>query len=192
MWTLGKRNGENALNVVVKEYDGQVLIHLRHYFKLLGKIVGIQRKKGSHWIWQSRIHSTSLLLTLIAKWDVSVVWMNKLNHLLQKELKEICSQLLVGKMNECMKSIAKSCTVNVICMFLIRFTFIHIYISIFNDEGTILDQYADGVGLVAFKWFKVWSELQTFHLGSCWRMVRQRCYPYSRQMDLPVIEFMWW
>ena len=37
MWTLGKRNGENALNVVVKEYDGRVLIHLRHYFKAAGE-----------------------------------------------------------------------------------------------------------------------------------------------------------
>ena len=160
--------------------------------KLPGKIVGIQRKGGLHWIWRSGIHSTSLLLTLIVKWDASVIWMNKLNHLLQKELKEICSQLLLGKMNECMKSIAKSCIVYVICMFLIRFTFIYIFLSIFNDEGTIPDQYADGVGLVAFNWFKAWSELQTFHLGSCWRMVWQCCYPHSRQMDLSMIEFMRW
>ena len=27
MWTLGKRSGEKALNVVVKEYEGHVLIH---------------------------------------------------------------------------------------------------------------------------------------------------------------------
>ena len=37
MWTLGKRNGENALNVAAKDYDGQVLIHLRHYFKAAGE-----------------------------------------------------------------------------------------------------------------------------------------------------------
>ena len=56
-------------------------------------------------------------------------------------------------MHDSMKSIAKSCIVYVICMFLIRFTFIYIYflLLIFNDPGTILDQYADGVGLVAFK-----------------------------------------
>ena len=46
MWTLGKRNGENALNVVVKEYDGQVLIHLRHYFKAAGEDRWYPTKKG--------------------------------------------------------------------------------------------------------------------------------------------------
>ena len=34
MWSLGKRKGKNALNVVVKEYYGQVLIDFRHYFKV--------------------------------------------------------------------------------------------------------------------------------------------------------------
>ena len=29
MWTLGKRNAENALNVVAKKYEGQVLIYIR-------------------------------------------------------------------------------------------------------------------------------------------------------------------
>ena len=33
MWTLGKRSGEKALNVLVKEYEGQVLINFRHYYK---------------------------------------------------------------------------------------------------------------------------------------------------------------
>ena len=37
MWTLEKRNGENTLNVGVKEYEGQVLIHLRHHFKAAGE-----------------------------------------------------------------------------------------------------------------------------------------------------------
>ena len=46
MWTLGKRNGENALNVVVKEYDGHVLIHLRHYFKAAGEDRWYPTKKG--------------------------------------------------------------------------------------------------------------------------------------------------
>ena len=46
MWTLGKRNGENALNVVVKEYDGQVLIHLRHYFKAAGEDRWYPTKRG--------------------------------------------------------------------------------------------------------------------------------------------------
>ena len=45
-WTLGKRNGENALNVVVKEYDGQVLIHLRHCFKAAGEDRWYPMKKG--------------------------------------------------------------------------------------------------------------------------------------------------
>ena len=46
MWTLGKRNGENALIVVVKEYDGQVLIHLRHYFKAATEDRWYPTKKG--------------------------------------------------------------------------------------------------------------------------------------------------
>ena len=46
MWTLGKRNGENALNVFVKEYDGQVLIHLRHYSKAAGGDRWYPTKKG--------------------------------------------------------------------------------------------------------------------------------------------------
>ena len=46
MWTLGKRNGENALNVVVKEYDGQILIHFRHYFKAAGEDRWYPSKKG--------------------------------------------------------------------------------------------------------------------------------------------------
>ena len=46
MWTLGKRNGENTLNVVVKGYDGQVLIHLRHYFKAAGEDRCYPTKKG--------------------------------------------------------------------------------------------------------------------------------------------------
>ena len=46
MWNLGKRNGENALNVVVKEYDGQVLIHLRHYSKAAGEDRWYPTKKG--------------------------------------------------------------------------------------------------------------------------------------------------
>ena len=67
MWTLGKRNGENALNVVVKEYDDQILIHLRHYFKAAREDRWYPTKRGSHRIWQSGKHSTSLSLTLIVK-----------------------------------------------------------------------------------------------------------------------------
>ena len=48
MWTLGKRNGENALNVVVKEYDGQVLIHLRHML-LCNRIGLIQTNHMTSW-----------------------------------------------------------------------------------------------------------------------------------------------
>ena len=33
MWTLGQRSGENSIKVVVKEYQGQVKVHIRHYFK---------------------------------------------------------------------------------------------------------------------------------------------------------------
>ena len=46
MWTLGKRNGENALSIVVKEYDGQVLIHLRYYSKATGEDLWYPTKKG--------------------------------------------------------------------------------------------------------------------------------------------------
>ena len=46
MWTLGKRSGEKALNVVVKEYEGQVLIHFRHYFKASEEDRWYSTKKG--------------------------------------------------------------------------------------------------------------------------------------------------
>ena len=46
MCTLGKRNGENALNVVVKEYDGQVLIHLCHYLNAAAEDRWYPTKKG--------------------------------------------------------------------------------------------------------------------------------------------------
>ena len=37
MWTLRKCKKENTLNVVVKDYDGQVLIHFRHFSKVSGE-----------------------------------------------------------------------------------------------------------------------------------------------------------
>ena len=46
MWTLGKRNGESTLNVTVKEYEGQVLLHFRHYFKASGEDRWYPTKKG--------------------------------------------------------------------------------------------------------------------------------------------------
>ena len=46
MWTIGKRNAENALNVVAKEYEGHVLIHIHHYFKATGDDRWYPTKKG--------------------------------------------------------------------------------------------------------------------------------------------------
>ena len=46
MWTLGKRSGEKALNALVKEYEGQVLIHFRHYFKASGQDRWYPTKRG--------------------------------------------------------------------------------------------------------------------------------------------------
>ena len=82
-------------------------------------------------------------------------------------------------MNECMPKIATSCKSNVVFMFLIMFTFVYIYID-FNDQVAILDQHGNGLSLVAFEWFQV-----------SYMSVKQCCYPHSRQMDIPVIEFMW-
>ena len=48
IWTLGKPSGEKALNVVVKEYEGQVLIHFRHYFKVSGEDRWYPSKKEWH------------------------------------------------------------------------------------------------------------------------------------------------
>ena len=45
MWTLGKRKGENALNVVVN-YDGQVLVHLQHCSKVSGEDRWYPTKRG--------------------------------------------------------------------------------------------------------------------------------------------------
>ena len=46
MWTLGKRTAENSLNVTVKEFDGKVLIHFRHYFKVAGEDRWYPTRKG--------------------------------------------------------------------------------------------------------------------------------------------------
>ena len=46
MWTLGKHSGEKALNVLVKEYEEQVLMHFRHYFKASGQNRWYPTKKG--------------------------------------------------------------------------------------------------------------------------------------------------
>ena len=46
MWILGKRSGEKALNVLVKEYEGQVLIHFWHYFKASGQDRWYPTKRG--------------------------------------------------------------------------------------------------------------------------------------------------
>ena len=46
MWTLGKRKRENALKVVIKDYDGQVLIHFRQYSKVSGEDRWYPTKKG--------------------------------------------------------------------------------------------------------------------------------------------------
>ena len=48
MWTLGKRSGEKTLNVLVKEYEGQALIHFRHYFKASGQDRWYPTKKEWH------------------------------------------------------------------------------------------------------------------------------------------------
>ena len=48
MWTLGKCKGENTLNVTVKEYDGKVLIHFRHYFKVVGEDRWYPTERGWH------------------------------------------------------------------------------------------------------------------------------------------------
>ena len=37
MWNLRKCSGDKDFRVVVKEYEGQVLIHFRHYFKVSGE-----------------------------------------------------------------------------------------------------------------------------------------------------------
>ena len=46
MWTLGKCTAENSLNVTVKEFDGKILIHFRHYFKVAGEGPWYPTKKG--------------------------------------------------------------------------------------------------------------------------------------------------
>ena len=66
-------------------------------------------------------------------------------------------------MNERMPKIATSCKINVVFMFLIMFTFVYIYIYTyidFNDQVAILDQYGNGLSLVAFEWFQV-SDLKS-------------------------------
>ena len=46
MWTLGKRSGENSLNVSVKKYNDKTLIHIRHYFKIKDDDRWYPTKKG--------------------------------------------------------------------------------------------------------------------------------------------------
>ena len=67
MWTLGKRNGENALKVVVKEYEGQVLIHLRHYFKAAGEDRWYPTKKGVALTLEERDNLTESFVSIDAE-----------------------------------------------------------------------------------------------------------------------------
>ena len=46
MWNLRKCSGDKDFRVVVKEYEGQVLIHFRHYFKASGEDRWYPTKKG--------------------------------------------------------------------------------------------------------------------------------------------------
>ena len=99
---------ENALNIVVKEYDGQVLIHLRNYSKAAG---------------EDRWYPTKTGVTLnLAEWDTfnqsffdidcEVRRLRCKNAQVQsppsRGIKEILIQLLVGKMYECMPMISTS------------------------------------------------------------------------------------
>ena len=53
MWTLGKCIRENALKLVVQEFEGQVLIYFQHYFKSLGEDHWYLMKKEWRWLWRS-------------------------------------------------------------------------------------------------------------------------------------------
>ena len=46
VWNLRKCSGDKDFRVVVKEYEGQVLIHFRHYFKASGEVRWYPTKKG--------------------------------------------------------------------------------------------------------------------------------------------------
>ena len=90
--------------------------------------------------------------------------MSKLNHFLQKELKEIYSQHLAEKMNECVACLCYGCVhakdskvmhnlCNMHALEQVRFC---IYFALdFVDEAAIMEQYGNEVGLAAFEWCDV-------------------------------------
>ena len=164
MWTLGKRKRENALNVTVKAYDGKVLIHFRHYFKVVGEDRWYPTKKGvalNLGKWEKLVESCS---TLMPKWDNSVVRMSKLNRFLQQALKEIYSQHLAEKMTECVRCLCYGCMHakdnkvmhNSCSLHASEQVHFCIYFALdFVEDAAILEQYGNKVGLAAFEWLDI-------------------------------------
>ena len=46
MWTLGQRGNENSIKVMVKEFQRQIKIHIRHYYKAKDEDRWYPTKKG--------------------------------------------------------------------------------------------------------------------------------------------------
>ena len=169
MWTLGKRNGENALKVVAKEYDGQVLIHFRHYFKVSGEDRWYPTKKGvalnlSEWdkFVESLVDIDAKVRRLRCKNEqVDPVPPKGIKRHLQStsggEDEWVCDVFVLW-MCACMGRIVESCITYVVCMLWIKFAFVYISLSILSTK----EQYGNEVGLAAFEWCG--SGIQTFHL----------------------------
>ena len=46
MWTLGQRGNENSIRVMVKEFQGKIQVHIRHYYKTKDEDRWYPTKKG--------------------------------------------------------------------------------------------------------------------------------------------------
>ena len=175
MWTLGKRKGEITLNLVVKGYDGQVLIHFRHYSKVSGEDRWYLTKREWHWIWVNGINLSNLWSTLMLKWNNSFVRMSKLNRFFQQLLKEIYSRHSAEMMSERVRCLCYGCMHGKDNKFMHHLCSLHasdqvhfcIYFTLdFVDEAAILEQYGNEIGLAAFEWLDV---LEPDYRHSTWR-----------------------
>ena len=100
------------------------------------------------------------------KWDVSAAKMSKLSLFLQKALKDIYSQHLAAKMNECVACLCYGCVHakdskvmhNLCSMHALDWVCFCIYFALdFVDEAAIMEQYGNEVGLAAFEWCDVFD-----------------------------------
>ena len=152
MWTLGKRNAENALNVFAKEYEGQVLIHIRQCFKATGEDRWYPTKKGI----TLNLEEWDKFTEVFSEVDSEVRQLRSKNEEAESGLKEIYCQHLVGIMSECVCGTSSNLMHNVCTLQKLDPIHYCIYFARdFVDEVVITEQYGTEVGLAALEWLDI-------------------------------------